>query len=82
MQHEFDLYYIRPDSPETRAPNEVFTQAAMAAGLIKPGEKLDQRLIEYALAVVENCAKVADSYFDPRKDIYIGQHIRAVYGAR
>jgi hypothetical protein len=82
MQHEFDLHYVRPDSPETRPPSEAFTQIAIDVGLIGQGEKVDQRLIDYAMAVVENCAKVADSYFDPRKDVYIGQHIRAVYGAR
>lgn len=82
MENEIDVHYIRADQPETREPLEVFTQIATDLGLIRPGDKLGKRTLEYALAVVEKCATGADCYFDNRKDMHIGEHIRAVYGRR
>jgi hypothetical protein len=82
MEGQFDLHYLRSQRPERREPTEVFTAIASELGLIRPGDKLDRAMIEFAMAVVEKCAAVADCYFDNRKDTCVGDHIRAVYGYR
>ena len=82
MDGEFDLHYVRSEHPERREPLEVFAALASDLALIRPGDKLDQGMIDFALAVVEKCAGVADCYFDNRSDGCVGDHIRAVYGYR
>lgn len=82
MESKFDLHYVRAEQPERREATEVFTAIACDLDLIRPGDKLDSAMIDFARAVVEKCAGVADCYFDNRKDTCIGDHIRAVYGCR
>ncbi|RZL94416.1 MAG: hypothetical protein EOP82_05015 [Variovorax sp.] len=57
-----------------------FTKAAIAAGLIRAGDPLDQNLIDYAHAVAELCAGIGDHYQDRDTGCRGGDEIRAVYG--
>lgn len=80
MENKFDLHYVRSELPKTREPREVFTEVAIDVGLIRQGDKLDQSMFDFAAAVVEKCATVADCYFDNRHETLVGEHIRTVYG--
>jgi hypothetical protein len=80
MENNFDLHYVRSEDPQTLEPREVFTQLAVDLGLIRSGDKLDQSMFDFAAAVVEKCAKVADCYLDCRAETLIGEHIRTIYG--
>ncbi|MES2251528.1 MAG: hypothetical protein V4645_29960 [Pseudomonadota bacterium] len=62
-----------------RDPVNIFTALAAEKGLIKPGDKLDQRMLDYAYGIVGLCAKVGDGYGDPARAT-AGHHLRAVYG--
>lgn len=66
--------------PETHEPLEVFAQLAADCGLIRPGDKLDQNMVEFAFAIVAKCAAVGDEYPDGRDEGTLGDHIRAIYG--
>ena len=70
----------RDPMPDTHEPLEVFTALAAEHGLIRPGDKLDQMVIDFAYAVVERCASVGDAYIDERNDGTAGDHIRSIYG--
>ena len=70
---------------EYKDPNPVWHAAAVArfalaasqCGLIRPGDKLDRNLNEFALNVVEMCASIGDQCFDHRTYISAGEQIRA-----
>ncbi len=53
-----------------------FKAAAVAAGVIRKGDPLDQMLVDFAYAIVERCAVIGLSYAD---DDFgnAGDHIRA-----
>ena len=53
------------------------TLAASECGLIRPGDKLDRNVIEFALKVVEMCATIGDRYFDHLTYESAGVQIRA-----
>ena len=57
-----------------------FVNAAVNAGLIRPGDPLDQNVIDFAHAVVELCAGIGDRYKD-EEGCRAGDEIRAVYGS-
>ncbi|CAN7771410.1 hypothetical protein LJR290_007539 [Variovorax sp. LjRoot290] len=57
-----------------------FVKAAVAAGLIRPGDPLDQNVVDFAHAVVELCASIGDHYKDPDTGCRGGEEIRAVFG--
>ena len=61
----------RPD------PRALFTELAAKHGLIKPGDKLDMNIIEFAIGVVDLCAGIADGYGDAESGGNAGEHIRA-----
>ena len=63
----------RPD------PRAVFTELAAKHGLIKPSDKLDMNIIEFAIGVVDLCAGIADRYGDAESDGNAGEHIRAQF---
>lgn len=57
-----------------------FYNAAVAVGLIKPGNALNNMLVDYAELIVSLCAKIGDSYVVPNKpEDTVGDHIRVVY---
>jgi hypothetical protein len=62
------LFLAKPSGPASvgcpapRDPIEEFKLAASKVGLIRPGDPLDQRLIDYAFAIVERCACVAEPF--------------------
>ena len=44
---------------------ELFKEAAVAAGLIRSGDPLDQNVVDFAKLVVEMCASIGDNYVQP-----------------
>lgn len=80
MKFQSEPSALDEDEPDTFEPVEVFTQLAVDHGLIRPGDKLDQMVVDFAFALVERCAAVGDGYFDARNDTNAGENIRAVYG--
>lgn len=57
-----------------------FYNAAVAVGLIKPGNALNNMLVDYAELIVSLCAKIGDCYEIPNKpEDTVGDHIRVVY---
>ena len=67
--------------PEDRVrdPAAEYTALAAELGIIKPGDKLDEMLMDFAYGVAEKCAAIDDHYGDP-SDGNAGDHIRALYG--
>ena len=67
-----------PVGPPPRDPVALFTQAAVDAGLIKQGDKLDQNVIALCTSVVDACAAIGDQYRIPdMPEDTVGDHIRA-----
>lgn len=56
------LEVLDEDGAPTRKPRELFAAAATRAGLIRPGDQLDQNLVDYALEIVTLAARIADRY--------------------
>ena len=48
-----------------RDPIALFTAAAADVGLIRPGDKLDQNLIDLCASVVDMAAAIGDRYKNP-----------------
>ena len=74
--------YLESDGePEEqdRDPEAAFTDLAAELGIIKRGDRLDDKQMDFAYGVVELCAAIGDRYGDP-SDGNAGDHIRAVYG--
>lgn len=64
---------------ETHDPVAKFKSLAVQFGLIRPGDPLDQKQIDFAYGVVGLCAGVADEYRNPScPEDTVGDHIRAV----
>lgn len=68
---------IDPVGPTPADPIGVYTELAVQAGLVRPGDKLDQNLIDFASALVERCASIGDAYTLPDNEACAGEHIRA-----
>lgn len=64
----------------TREPLDVFRRLAIAHGLMKPDDLMDLDLIDFAFALVEECAKVADPYGDEEAGGNGGEAVRANLG--
>lgn len=64
----------------TRDPVALFRKDAEAAGLIRPGDPIDQNMVDFAYRIVERCASIGDGYDDPAEDTSAGAHIRALLG--
>lgn len=65
--------------PDTSEPIEVYTALAVKHGLIRPGDKLDQNVIDAMADLVDLCATVGEGYGDGEAGGNAGEHIRAVY---
>jgi hypothetical protein len=66
--------------PATAEPIEVYTALAMRHGLIRPGDNLDDNMIELVADLVGLCANVGDGYGgSPAGNA--GDYIRAVLWA-
>lgn len=66
-------------APPVHDPVAQFTALAVAHGLIRPGDKLDQNMIDYAAGAVALAAAIADQYVNPDcPEDTVGDHIRAV----
>lgn len=64
---------------ETHDPVAKFKALAVQFGLIRPGDPLDQKQIDFAAGVVSLCAGIADEYPNPScPEDTVGDHIRAV----
>lgn len=57
---------------------ELFKEAAVAAGLIRSGDPLDQNVVDVAKLVVEICASIGDNYVQPESaaGVTVGDRIR------
>ncbi|MDN4590255.1 hypothetical protein DBA29_17330 [Xenophilus aerolatus] len=66
-------------APAPADPIGVYTELAVQTGLVRPGDKLDQNLIDFAAALVDRCARVGDRYGDGEAGGNAGEHIRAEY---
>lgn len=64
----------------TRDPVAQFRADAEAVGLIRPGDPLDQNVIDFAFRVVERCASIGDRYSAAGEEANAGEHIRAALG--
>lgn len=61
------------------SPVAKFTALAVQCGLIRPGDKLDQNVLDLCAGVVSLCAGVADEYENPScPEDTVGDHLRAV----
>ncbi|MGJ7582651.1 hypothetical protein ACSFA3_20960 [Variovorax sp. RHLX14] len=57
-----DTHPLAGDGAPTHEPRVLFAAAAERAGLIRPGDPLDQNLVDYALEIVTLAARIADRY--------------------
>ena len=85
MQYNHDEANVIPfpkqERPQdTHEPLEVFAQLAADVGLIRPDDKLDQNMVDFAFAIVAKCASIGDEYPDHQNDGSAGEHIRAILG--
>jgi len=59
-------------------PVAKFTALAVQFGIVRPGDKLDQHMLDFAAGVVSLCAGIADEYQNPAcPEDTVGDHIRA-----
>lgn len=59
-------------------PLDLFSRSAAEVGLIRPGDPLDQDLVEYAKLIVRMCAAIGDNYLQPESpQETVGDRIRA-----
>lgn len=73
--------FVLQEAPQdTHEPREVFTQLAADLGLIRPNDKVDQNMVDFASALVERCAVTVDGYADARNDTSAAERIRSVLG--
>lgn len=56
-----------------------FTELAVEHGLIRPGDKLDQNVVDFAMSIVELCASIGDDYGDDSCGGNAGERIRAEF---
>lgn len=70
-----------PMEPPPRDPVRRFTELAAARGLIRPGDKLDKNMVDFAHDVAELAACIGDAYGDDATGGNAGEHIRAELGA-
>ena len=60
-----------PDGDPTGAsmcdPRALFADAAVRAGLIRPGDPLDQMQIDFATEIVTLCARIVDRFPNPSR---------------
>jgi hypothetical protein len=48
-----------------RDPRALFADAAVRAGLIRPGDPLDPMQVDFATEIVTLCARIVDRFPDP-----------------
>jgi hypothetical protein len=54
-----------PTGTPRRDPRALFTEAAVRAGLIGPGDALDRAQVDFATEIVTLCARIADRFAHP-----------------
>jgi hypothetical protein len=61
---------------------DLFTAAAAEVGIIRPGDKLDQMMVEFALRIVGMAGAIGDNYLQPESAIgdTVGDRIRGELG--
>jgi hypothetical protein len=80
--------YVSEDEDEEpvgpRHALELFREAAVEVGLIRPGDPLDQNVVDFARLIVEMCAAIGDNYLQPESahGITVGDRIRGELQAR
>jgi hypothetical protein len=81
---ELAMLYTYVDEDEDKDPVGprdalgLFKEAAAVAGLIRPGDPLDQKMVDFAKLVVEMCASIGDNYVQPESahGVTVGDRIR------
>ncbi|KWT98050.1 MULTISPECIES: hypothetical protein [unclassified Variovorax] len=68
---------FRTDGSQARGPVSRFTEFATQRGLIRPGDKLDQNVVDFATRVVDAAASLGDPFGDSEAGGNAGEHIRA-----
>lgn len=59
-------------------PRILFTEAAVRAGLIQPGQLLTEDLVDFATEIVRLASRIADGYVNPScEEDTVGDSIRA-----
>lgn len=70
---------VGPPAIDLVDPEVRFAAAAVEAGLIRPGDKLDANMVELCKACVEMAARIGDRYPIPdMEEDTLGDHIGAV----
>lgn len=80
-------YVIEDEDEDPVGPRnalELFKQAAVEAGLIRPGDPLDQNVVDFAKLIVQMCASIGDNYRQPESadGHTVGDRIREDLQAR
>ncbi|MGJ7579786.1 hypothetical protein ACSFA3_06350 [Variovorax sp. RHLX14] len=57
-----NLHPLDGDGDPTHEPRVLFAAAAARAGLIRPGDPIDENMADYALEIVTLAARIADGY--------------------
>ena len=65
------------EPPPPRDPKAAFRALAERVGLIRPGDPIDQNLLDFANGVVDLCATIAEPYGDSEAGGNAAEHIRA-----
>lgn len=73
MENEYDDHV----GPPSASAIGIYTDLAVKAGLARQGDKLDQSMIDFASALVDQCAAIGDRYTLPENEANAGEHIRA-----
>jgi hypothetical protein len=81
---ELAMLYTYVDEDEDKDPVgprdalELFKQAAVEVGLIRPGDPLDRNVVDFARLVVAMCASIGDNYLQPESavGVTVGDRIR------
>lgn len=55
----------------------MFTELAAKHGLVTPGDKLDTKILEFAIGVADPCARIAGGYCDAESGGNASGHTRA-----
>ncbi len=56
-----------PTATSVRDPRALFGETAVRAGLIRPGDPLDQMQVDFATEIVTLCALVVDRFPNPER---------------
>jgi hypothetical protein len=85
MSFDSPPYIVRLEDEDEGGPRDaldLFTAAAAEAGVIRPGDKLDEMMVEFALRIVGMAGAIGDNYLQPESATgeTVGDRIRGELG--